>query len=149
MALEPTVDLGLAVGASPDSAVNNQCSPRPPGCKRWPRLARSRDVPTSLGIVPTMLTRRLATLTEEGLLEKRFYSERPPREEYLLTAAGRDFLPILFMIGAWGRQYRGDDKMSRFIDVEAGTELKPIVVDEVTGVKIGERPIRMVMPDES
>ena len=53
-----------------------------------------------------MLTRRLATLTAEGLLEKRRYSERPPREEYLLTAAGRDFLPVLFMIGAWGRQYR-------------------------------------------
>ena len=90
-----------------------------------------------------------ATLTEEGLLEKRRYSEHPPREEYLLTAAGRDFLPVLFMIGAWGRQYRGGGKLVQFFDAETGTEIKAVAVDEVTGAKIGTRPIRMVAPDES
>lgn len=112
-------------------------------------LTRFDQFRKSLGIAPTMLTRRLATLTEEGLLEKRRYSEHPPREEYLLTAAGRDFLPVLFMIGAWGRQYRGDGKLVRFLDAETGTEIKAVAVDEVTGAKIGTRPIRMVIPDES
>lgn len=110
-------------------------------------LTRFDQFRKSLGIAPTILTRRLATLTEEGLLEKRRYSERPPREEYLLTAAGRDFLPVLFMIGAWGRQYRGEGQLVRFLDAEAGTEIKPVVVDEVTGAKIGTRPIRIVEPD--
>ena len=110
-------------------------------------LTRFDQFRKSLGIAPTILTRRLATLTEEGLLEKRLYSERPPREEYLLTAAGRDFLPVLFMIGTWGRQYRGGGKLMRFFDAEAGTEIKPMVVDEVTGAKIGTRPIRSVAPD--
>lgn len=112
-------------------------------------LTRFDQFRKSLGIAPTMLTRRLATLTEEGLLEKRRYSERPPREEYQLTAAGRDFLPVLFMIGAWGRQYRGGGKLVRFFDAETGTEIKAVAVDEVTGAKIGTRPIRMVTPDES
>jgi len=31
----------------------------------------------SLGIAPTILTKRLTVLTEEGLLEKRVYSSRP------------------------------------------------------------------------
>ena len=110
-------------------------------------LTRFDQFRKSLGIAPTILTRRLATLTEEGLLEKRRYSERPPREEYLLTAAGRDFLPVLFMIGAWGRQYRGGGKLVRFLDAETGTEIKPVAVDEVTGAKIGTRPIRIVEPD--
>ena len=110
-------------------------------------LTRFDQFRKSLGIAPTILTRRLATLTEEGLLERRRYSERPPREEYLLTAAGRDFLPVLFMIGAWGRQYRGGGKLVRFLDAETGTEIKPVVVDEVTGAKIGTRPIRIVEPD--
>lgn len=44
---------------------------------------------------PTMLTKRLAMLTEENLLEKRQYSERPLREEYILTEAGRDFCRCL------------------------------------------------------
>lgn len=101
----------------------------------------------SLGIAPTILTRRLAKLTEEGLLEKKRYSEHPPREEYLLTAAGRDFLPVLFIIGAWGRKYRGKGKLVRFLDAETGTEIKPVAVDEVTGAKIGTRPIRIVEPD--
>ena len=111
-------------------------------------LTRFDQFRKSLGIAPTMLTRRLATLTEEGLLEKHRYSERPPREEYLLTAAGRDFLPVLFMIGAWGRQYRGDGKLVRFLDAETGTEIRAVAVDEVTGARIGTRPIRVVNPDE-
>ena len=112
-------------------------------------LTRFDQFRKSLGIAPTMLTRRLATLTEEGLLEKRRYSEHPPREEYVLTAAGRDFLPVLFMIGAWGRKYRGGGKLIRFFDAENGTEIKAVAVDEVTGAKIGTRPIRTVMPEES
>ena len=112
-------------------------------------LTRFDQFRKSLGIAPTMLTRRLATLTEEGLLEKRRYSEHPPREEYLLTAAGRDFFPVLFMIGAWGRQYRGGGNLVSFFDAENGTEIKAVAVDEVTGAKIGTRPIRMVMPGES
>lgn len=112
-------------------------------------LTRFDQFRKSLGIAPTMLTRRLATLTEEGLLEKRRYSEHPPREEYLLTAAGRDFLPVLFMIGTWGRQYRGGGNLVRFFDAENGTEIKAVAVDEVTGAKIGTRPIRTVLPDEN
>ncbi|WP_394366770.1 winged helix-turn-helix transcriptional regulator [Mesoterricola silvestris] len=110
-------------------------------------LTRFDQFRKSLGIAPTMLTRRLATLTEEGLLEKRRYSEHPPREEYLLTAAGRDFLPVLFMIGEWGRKYRGGGKLIRFLDGETGTEIKAVAVDEVTGAKIGTRAIRMSTPD--
>lgn len=112
-------------------------------------LTRFDQFRKSLHIAPTILTRRLAMLTEEGLLEKRLYSERPPREEYLLTAAGQDFLPVLFMIGAWGRQYRGGGKLVRFFDSETGTEIKPVAIDESTGAKIGTRPIRIVMPEES
>ena len=109
-------------------------------------LTRFDQFRKSLGIAPTILTRRLAALTEEGLLEKRLYSEHPPREEYLLTAAGRDFLPVLFMIGAWGRQHRGGGELTRLLDAKTGTDIKAVVVDEVTGAKIGTRPIRMVTP---
>lgn len=110
-------------------------------------LTRFDQFRKSLGIAPTILTKRLAALTEDGLLEKRRYSERPPREEYVLTAAGHDFLPILVLIGAWGRQYHGDGKVSLFVDAETGEEIKPIAVDSVTGAKIGTRPMRVVAPE--
>ncbi|WP_138518177.1 winged helix-turn-helix transcriptional regulator [Limnobacter alexandrii] len=106
-------------------------------------ITRFDNFRKSLGIAPTMLTKRLSVLTEEGLLEKHRYSEHPPREEYLLTEAGRDFLPVLFMIGAWGRKHRGGGKLTKFFDAEAGTEIEPVAIDEATGAKIGTRPIRM------
>jgi DNA-binding HxlR family transcriptional regulator len=96
----------------------------------------------SLGIAPTMLTKRLKALTEDGLLEKRLYSERPPREEYVLTDAGRDFLPILMMIGAWAHRHC-DGKLTRYVDAESGVEIQPIGIDAVTGAKLGTRPIRL------
>ncbi len=110
-------------------------------------LSRFEDFRKSLNIAPTMLTRRLATLTEEGLLEKRRYSERPPREEYLLTAAGRDFIPVLFMIGAWGSKHRGGGKLMQFVDAQTGTEIQPVAMDAATGSKLGSRPIQIVVPE--
>jgi DNA-binding HxlR family transcriptional regulator len=109
-------------------------------------ISRFDDFRKSLNIAPTMLTRRLATLTDEGLLERRRYSERPPRDEYLLTAAGQDFIPVLFMIGAWGRQHRGGGKLRKFLDAETGSEIQPVVVDAATGAKLGTRPIKTVDP---
>lgn len=108
-------------------------------------LARFDQFRTSLGIAPSILTRRLAVLMEEGLLEKRRYSERPPRDEYVLTDAGRDFIPVLTMIGAWGQKHRGTG-MTRYIDAETGKEVKPIAVDSVTGARIGTRTFRVEAP---
>jgi DNA-binding HxlR family transcriptional regulator len=39
---------------------------------------------TNLGIAPNILARRLAASTEDGSLERRRHSERPPRDEYVL-----------------------------------------------------------------
>ena len=109
-------------------------------------LTRFDQFRTSLGIAPSILTRRLAVLTEEGLLQKRRYSERPPRDEYVLTDAGRDFIPVLAMIGAWGKKHRGTG-MTRYLDAETGKEIKPIAVDSVSGAAIGTRAFRVEVPE--
>jgi len=111
-------------------------------------LTRFDDFRKSLGIAPTMLTARLSSLTEEGLLVKRRYSDRPPRYEYMLTEAGRDFLPVLFAIGAWGNKHRGGgEEVTRFFDAETGTEIDPVTIDRVTGAPVGTRPIRIAKPE--
>lgn len=110
-------------------------------------LTRYDQMRTSLGIAPNILSRRLAALSEAGLIEKRRYSQRPPRDEYLLTEAGRDFLPILAAIGAWGRKYNGKGALTRQIDVETGEPVRPVVIDANTGAPLGTRPLRFEYPD--
>ena len=67
-------------------------------------LTRFDQFQKSLGIAPNMLTRRLNALVESGLLERRAYSEHPPRYEYVLTERGRDFRPVLWALLAWGNK---------------------------------------------
>ncbi|WP_156878232.1 winged helix-turn-helix transcriptional regulator [Sphingopyxis sp. QXT-31] len=110
-------------------------------------LTRYDQIRTSLGIAPNILARRLAALTEAGLIEKRRYSARPPRDEYLLTEAGRDFLPILAAIGAWGRKHNGSGALTRQIDAETGEPVRPVVIDANTGAPLGSRPLRIEYPD--
>lgn len=109
-------------------------------------FTRYDQIRTSLGIAPNILARRLSALTEAGLIEKRRYSQRPPRDEYLLTEAGRDFLPILAAIGAWGRKHNGRGALTRQIDVATGEAIRPVVVDANTGAPLGSRPLRFEYP---
>lgn len=109
-------------------------------------LTRYDQMRTSLGIAPNILARRLAALTEAGLIEKRRYSQRPPRDEYLLSEAGRDFLPILAAIGAWGRKHNGGGALTRQVDVATGEAIRPVVVDANTGAPLGSRPLRFEYP---
>lgn len=110
-------------------------------------LTRYDQMRASLGIAPNILSRRLSALADAGLIAKRRYSQRPPRDEYLLTEAGRDFLPILMAIGAWGRKYNGDGALSRHLDAETGEAVQPVVVDANTGAPIGSRPLKLEDPD--
>src|ERR1700749_3641202 len=65
-------------------------------------LTRLDQFQKSLDIAPNMLTRRLNALVESGLLERRRYSERPPRDDYVLTEMGRDFRPVMAALKAFG-----------------------------------------------
>ena len=109
-------------------------------------ITRFDQFRASLDIAPNILARRLRKLTEAGLLTKTRYSEKPPRDEYLLTEAGRDFLPVLQVVGAWGRRHNGGGALSYSVDAETGTMVEPVVVDRVTGAPVGSRPLRLVQP---
>ena len=88
----------------------------------------------SLGIAPNMLTRRLSALVAAGLLEKRRYSERPPRHEYVLTSCGRDFQPVVQALLAWGnRQFATEGATVVIVNRETGEVAEPVMVDRVTG----------------
>jgi DNA-binding HxlR family transcriptional regulator len=70
-------------------------------------LGRRRfdEIQASLGIASNVLSQRLATLTEEGIVERRRYSEHPERFEYRLTEKGRELQPVLLAIMRWGDRH--------------------------------------------
>src|ERR1700740_800049 len=97
-------------------------------------LTRFDQFQKSLDIAPNMLTRRLNALVESGLLERRRYSERPPRGEYVLTERGRDFRPVLWALLAWGNRHFAPEGASVvLVDKESGAQVDPILVDRASG----------------
>jgi DNA-binding HxlR family transcriptional regulator len=70
-------------------------------------LGRRRfdELQESLGIARNVLADRLNRLTDEGILERVRYSERPERYEYRLTAKGRDLDVALTALRQWGDTY--------------------------------------------
>jgi DNA-binding HxlR family transcriptional regulator len=97
-------------------------------------LTRFDEFAESLGIAPNILTRRLKALVEAGLLERRRYCERPPRDEYVLTQAGRDFRPVLWALLAWGNKHFAPEGASVVIvDAQTGGEADPLLIDRKSG----------------
>src|SRR5437588_9362812 len=92
-------------------------------------MTRFDQFQKSLDIAPNMLTRRLNALVESGLLERRRYSERPPRHEYVLTERGRDFRPVLWALLSWGnKHFAPEGKSVVIVDRETGAEADPVLV---------------------
>jgi DNA-binding HxlR family transcriptional regulator len=97
-------------------------------------MTRFDQFQKSLGIAPNMLTRRLKSLVESGLLQRRLYSERPPRYEYIATDLGRDFRPVLWTLISWGNKHFSPEGPSVIVvDAATGEVADPIVVDRKSG----------------
>lgn len=68
-------------------------------------LRRFDDIQKDLGITRSVLTTRLRSLEEHGVIEKTMYCEKPPRYEYRMTDKGRDLWPVLIHLMRWGDEY--------------------------------------------
>ena len=94
-------------------------------------LSRFDEFQNSLGIATNSLTRRLKHLTENGLLERRIYMERPKRYEYILSDKGRDFFPVLVALTKWGNQHLAPNgAYVQLADRLTGKLLEPILTDK-------------------
>lgn len=62
------------------------------------------------GISPNLLARRLKRLEEQGIVDRFFYSDHPPRAEYRLTQKGEHLAPVIGAIAEWGVKYCLDDE---------------------------------------
>lgn len=72
-------------------------------------VRRFRDLQADLGISANVLSDRLETLVQNGLLERRVYLERPERLEYRLTEKGLDLVPALLALMRWGDKWAWEE----------------------------------------
>jgi DNA-binding HxlR family transcriptional regulator len=86
-------------------------------------VRRFTDLQAHLDIPRAVLSARLATLVEEGLVERRPY--RPGRDELLPTARAVELWPVLYALIQWGdRHYAADGGPRRvFSHAECGSDL--------------------------
>jgi DNA-binding HxlR family transcriptional regulator len=83
--------------------------------ERWTLLAvreiaydvhRFEQIVRYTGASRDVLADRLRKLEDAGVVERRQYSQRPPRFEYhLTTGAGEALRPVLLSLAQWGRQW--------------------------------------------
>ena len=100
-------------------------------------LTRFDEFSDSLGIAPNMLPRRLNALVEAGLMQRRRYNERPPRDEYVLTQRGKDFRPVLLAMLAFGnKHFPPDDRTVQIVNSVTGQPIEPVLVDPETGLRV-------------
>lgn len=88
-------------------------------------VRRYNDFLVHLGIPRAVLSARLRTLTEEGILEKRRYQEAPPRDEYVVTECGAALWPVLRALGRWGREHVDGSRLRSFRHADCGGDVEP------------------------
>lgn len=103
----------------------------------------------SLGIPREVLTARLASLVDGGVLERTTYKPEGARarEEYVLTDAGRDLSLVLLALGGWADRHRPSERASdlRFVDAETGEAVEAAAVTMDAQQRIPTARLRAVM----
>jgi DNA-binding HxlR family transcriptional regulator len=101
---------------------------------------RFNDIAAGTGAPRDVLTRRLRSLEQAGVIERRRYSDRPARHEYLLTDAGNELHPILLALKEWGDRYCNPGAEPVVFRHTCGAEFHPVAVCEACGepVRLGE-----------
>ena len=85
---------------------------------------RFDDFCRRVGVTRAAAATRLSDLVDAGLLERRPYREpgQRSREEYVLTDAGLDFMPVVWAMFDWGQRHLPNPTRLRLTHRDCGAE---------------------------
>ena len=86
---------------------------------------RFDDFARRVGITKAATSARLGELVDAGLLTKQPYREpgQRSRDEYVLTASGTDFMPVVWAMFEWGRRHVDGDTPLRLTHLDCGSDV--------------------------
>lgn len=111
-------------------------------------ITRFDTIQRNLGISRKVLSERLTTLVDQGILQRASYQERPSRYDYFLTEKGADLTLVLLAMQSWGDRWvfeeSGPPMLFRHVPCgaitspvsccsECGERLSPAAVEPVLG----------------
>ena len=106
-------------------------------------LRRFDDIQRDLGISRNILSDRLSTLLDHGILERRRYQEHPERFEYRLTDKGIDLYPVLVALLRWGDRWESPDGPPLRLEHRAcGHDSEAVMVCGHCGEPLDAREVR-------
>jgi len=117
---------------------------------------RFQEIAAGIGAPRDVLTSRLRKLEQAGVIERRLYSERPERYEYLLTDAGRALQPILMALKEWGDRHVNPGAEPVIFTHTCGAEFHPQTVCAACGEPVrdgeltvtgGTHPVAATIPN--
>jgi DNA-binding HxlR family transcriptional regulator len=103
-----------------------------------------------LGVARNVLAARLKSLVGHGVLAPRRYSERPPRQEYVLTPKGRELSSVLLTMAEWGDRhvYGVGNAPVHFVHKTCGCDFHPRLACEACAQVVDTRDLTRVVHDE-
>ncbi len=105
---------------------------------------RFEEMHEDLGIARNTLTNRLNRLVEEGVLERRAYTETGRRAEYHLSKAGLDLYHVLIALIEWGSKWRPLPGGPTTLMVHScGHATNPVLVCEQCGERVSPANLHM------
>ena len=110
---------------------------------------RFDDFAQRIGITKPAASARLSELVDLGLLTRQPYREpgQRTREEYVLTKAGIDFMPVVWAMFEWGQRHLPGSNRLRLTHLDCGADASvevrcakghPVPFDEL-GVELARR----------
>ncbi|WP_121065194.1 winged helix-turn-helix transcriptional regulator [Chachezhania antarctica] len=112
------------------------------GTRRFEALHRNTR------ISPHVLSGRLKAMCAEGIIEKRQYSEHPPRDEYLLTEKGRDLWPVVMALMTWGEKWLDGPEAVALRHKACLQEMRPTLVCPECGEPVTARDVAAHVTEE-
>lgn len=108
-------------------------------------LQRFDELVQDLGISRNLLTNRLGHLVQHGIVVRRRYSDHPPRYRYLLSDAGKELVPVVMALAAWGDRWATPEggPPVRFIHSGCGHHFTPRVSCSVCGGAIDQDQVQL------
>lgn len=98
---------------------------------------RFDDFQSRLGIARNVLTSRLNSLIEHGVLERVVAEGSEKRCAYVLTPKGEALYPVLVALMQWGDEWLGHKPPLKLVEHSTGLPIEPV------GPRVGERVLAL------